>query len=564
MSETLNKVYGIDLGTTYSAIAYVDETGKPVVVPNAENERITPSVVFFDGDNVVVGTVAKESSKLYPEEVAEMVKRDMGNPNYLFKRNGESYKPEEISAYVLRKLVQDAEQSTGEKITDVVITCPAYFGINQREATAKAGEIAGLNVRSIISEPTAAAIAYGMENQEDQVVLVYDLGGGTFDITMIEVKEGDITVVGTGGNHNLGGKDWDMAIVNYLVEQYQEEVGEDEDILEDAETLQDLYISAERAKRILSQRARAPMAVTHAGNRVKVELARERFDELTTPLLEQTVTLTKDMLEEARKKGYDRFDRILLVGGSTRMPQVARRLQEEFTITCESFDPDEAVAKGAALFGKKLAVDDKVNEWVKKKWAEITGEDAGDVKVEDIVQENPDIVQDAIEGVAGTYGLPMPEVKGDYEQKIVNVTSKTFGIKVCTKFDPDPERQEFKVANQVFRNDPVPADVTKTYGTLCENQEEIEVVLYENLSLEELADVEDCTELQKADMKLPPGLPENAPIKVNFKLNGQGRLEVTATDPEGSKVSLNVENVGVMSDEEVAAAKSRALGKPMD
>ncbi|MCP5103455.1 MAG: Hsp70 family protein, partial [bacterium] len=161
MSEQLAKVYGIDLGTTYSCISYVDEHGKPVVVPNEENERITPSVVFFDEDNVIVGDEAKSNSELYPDQVVAFVKRFMGDPNFVFKYNDNTYKPEEISALILRKLASDAEQNTGEKITDVVITCPAYFGVNEREATKIAGDIAGLNVRGIINEPTAAAISYG-------------------------------------------------------------------------------------------------------------------------------------------------------------------------------------------------------------------------------------------------------------------------------------------------------------------------------------------------------------------------------------------------------------------
>ena len=180
MSEKMKKVFGIDLGTTYSSIAYVDEYGKPVIMPNAENQHLTPSVVFFDEGNIVVGDVAKESSKIYPDEVVSFVKRSMGEPNFLFEYDSKAYRAEEISSYVIRKVVQDAEQNLGEKITDVVITCPAYFGINEREATKKAGEIAGYNVRQIINEPTAAAIAYGtVESSERKTVLVYDLGGGT-------------------------------------------------------------------------------------------------------------------------------------------------------------------------------------------------------------------------------------------------------------------------------------------------------------------------------------------------------------------------------------------------
>jgi molecular chaperone DnaK (HSP70) len=208
MSKQVQKIYGIDLGTTYSSIAHVDEHGKAVLIQNAESSTSTPSVVFFDGDEIIVGDVAKESAALYPHDVVTFVKRSMGEPNFLFENKSQSYHAEEISNYIIRKIIQDAEQNTGDKIKDIVITCPAYFGINEREATRKAGEIAGFNVHQIINEPTAAAISYGMVDSDDErVVLVYDLGGGTFDITMIDIKPESIEVICTGGDHNLGGKD---------------------------------------------------------------------------------------------------------------------------------------------------------------------------------------------------------------------------------------------------------------------------------------------------------------------------------------------------------------------
>ncbi|RLC16944.1 MAG: Hsp70 family protein, partial [Deltaproteobacteria bacterium] len=199
MSKSQKKIYGIDLGTTYTSIAVVDEYGKPVIIPNSDNQHITPSVVFFDGDNVVVGEVAKENSKIYPNEVVSFIKRSMGEPDFLFEYNGKTFRAEEISSFIIRKMVQDAEQYSGRKISDVVITCPAYFGINEREATRRSGEIAGYNVRQIINEPTAAAIAYGsVETSQEKVVLVYDLGGGTFDITMIDIQSNAIEVICTG------------------------------------------------------------------------------------------------------------------------------------------------------------------------------------------------------------------------------------------------------------------------------------------------------------------------------------------------------------------------------
>ena len=369
MSEGLKRVYGIDLGTTYSAIAYVDEHGKPVIVPNQESERITPSVVLFDGDNIIVGNTAKESAKVEPHRVVSRIKQHMGDPNFVFEYEGQAFSPEDISSFILRKVVGDAEIALGEKITDVVITCPAYFGTPEREATANAGRLAGLNVRAILNEPTAAAIAYGLEQGEDQTVLVYDLGGGTFDITMIEIKDRLIRVICTGGDHRLGGVLWDEAIVMYLAEQFRTQTGEAADPLDDPEVLNDLFLQAERGKKTLTQRDKAPFRVTHAGQQARVELDRDKFEEITKHLLDRTIELTHEMLADARAKGYTQFDKIILVGGATRMPQVRNRLVAEFNIEPEIYDPDEAVAKGAALYALKESLLDQVQDFLATKVA---------------------------------------------------------------------------------------------------------------------------------------------------------------------------------------------------
>ncbi|MSU54542.1 MAG: Hsp70 family protein [Candidatus Staskawiczbacteria bacterium] len=544
----MKKVYGIDLGTTYSCISYVDEHCKPVVVPNSENERITPSAVFFDGNNVIVGGEAKANSKLQPNAVVEMVKRSMGDANYLFVHDGKNYRPEEISALILRKLVGDAEKATGEKITDVIITCPAYFGVNQRDATARAGEIAGLNVRSIINEPTAAAIAYGLDREKDQVVLVYDLGGGTFDITMIEIKDGPITVLCTGGDHNLGGKDWDSNIVKYLAEQFKEQIGSNEDILEDSETLQDLFLNAERAKKSLSVRDKAPISITHSGQKAKVELTREKFDELTAPLLERTIILTKQMLEEAKVKGNIHYDKILLVGGSTRMPQVSKRLKEEFKIECESYDPDESVAKGAAIYGWKLAIDEEIKTAI----ASNTGQNIDSVNINNISEAE---IKKAEKIVGEKFGILPSTVSKAGKTTITNVTSKTFGIVI-----QDRQTKKERVSNLIFRNDKVPANVTKDFATSEANQSVVAIQLMEGMEINELVELDMCSEIGSAELNLAPGLPEYSPIIVNFILNEQGRMEVTATDPKSKKVKkIVVQTVCVMSEDEVERAKTRGM-----
>ncbi|MCK4761652.1 MAG: Hsp70 family protein [Candidatus Aminicenantes bacterium] len=549
MREELKKIYGIDLGTTYSCIAYVDEHGKPVIVPNAENERITPSVVFFDEDNVIVGNEAKANAVLASGQVVAFVKRAMGDPNFLFEYNGQNHKPEEISSFILRKLVKDAEQNTGEKITDVVITCPAYFGINEREATRIAGDIAGLNVRQIINEPTAAAISYGMaENTEKKVVLVYDLGGGTFDITMIDISPESIEVICTGGDHNLGGKDWDDAVIQYLVSQFQEETGITEDILDDPDTCQSLQLAAEKAKKTLSSRDKTRIPIVYGTEKAGIELTREKFDEVTENLLERTISLTKDMLEEAKKKGYSTFDEILLVGGSSRMPQVPERIKQELNVEPKLFDPDESVAKGAALYGWKLSIND---ELIKRVAAE-TGKSVEEIKeapAEDIPEE---VMEQAARTLADESGLTLGAVKSS-RVEVKNVCSKSFGVVAL-------ERGETElVFNLVLKNSTVPVDVCQQFGTHEANQENVSVRIMENEVGEETILPEMAKEIGNGLLTIPPGLPANSPIEVTFKLNEEGRLDITALEvTDKRKLDMIIETDSILQGEELEEAKTRS------
>ena len=244
------KVLGIDLGTTFSAAAYMDpQTGMPKIIPNSEGKTTTPSVVMFDGDDVVVGEQAKSNSMLDPYNVVQFVKRNMGNPDYSFERdNGETYKAEDISAIILKRVVADAEAYLDDKVTGAVITVPAYFSDAQRKATINAGQIAGLNVLAVINEPTAAALSFGMSKAAaGQNIMVYDIGGGTFDVTIIHVAEdGKMNVVATGGDRNLGGFDCDNALMNYVTDQFEEQTGVD--MTDDDEAMQELREEWESAK----------------------------------------------------------------------------------------------------------------------------------------------------------------------------------------------------------------------------------------------------------------------------------------------------------------------------
>ncbi|MDM8522913.1 Hsp70 family protein [Desulfococcaceae bacterium HSG8] len=549
MSEQAKKIFGIDLGTTYTSVAYVDEYGKPVIVPNSDNQRITPSVVFFDGDNVVVGEVAKENAKIYPNEVVSFVKRAMGEPDFLFENDGKTFRAEEISGFIIRKVIQDAEQHTGGKITDVVITCPAYFGINEREATRRSGEIAGYNVRQIINEPTAAAIAYGSIESEEKVVLVYDLGGGTFDITMIDIQSNAIEVICTGGDHNLGGKDWDDRIVAFLQQEYQNQTKTDEDILEDPDTCQDLLLSAEKAKKVLSQRDKTPVLITHGGERVKVMLERKKFEEITQDLIERTVALTYEMLEEAKKKGYWNYDEIILVGGATRMPQVTARMKKEFSVPPKVFDPDEAIAKGAAIYAWKLSL----NEGMRKRVAAKTGKTLEQVEdIDEIELEN--VLEEVEELVAGDTGYSIADIQRA-QVKIKNVTSKSFGI-----IAHDSNDQEV-VFNLILKNTDVPTTITKTFGTAIEDQEAVSIQIMENESSDTIAPPEQALVIGTAVLELPRRLEADTPIDITFKLNEEGRLEITAVEPTESRrtVKAAMKTRSVIYGEEFERAKKRNL-----
>lgn len=543
-----NLIFGIDLGTTYSCIAYVDEYNRPTVIANISGDRTTPSVVQFEGSERIVGKEAKNNRVMSPDSTVDLIKRYMGRSNdFSFSYDSINYTPEEISSFILRKLVQDAEQQTSYKITDVVITCPAYFGIPEREATAKAGEIAGLNVRSIINEPTAAAIAYGINAQTDQTVLVYDLGGGTFDVTIIKIEGGNITVVCTDGDHELGGSDWDDLIVRYFAEEWQRQNGSSEDPLDSDETLQDLKEKAEQAKQILTVRESTSTRIIHDSQSAKVELSREKFDELTEGLLSRTVELTKQAIVEAKKREVYDFDQFLMVGGSTRMPQVAKRLKSEFGKDPKFSDPDEAVAKGAAVYGQKLMLNDDFIQRV----ANAVGVPSETVNLDQVDQK----VIDAIEQELATdYGLQLPAVKKSLDTKITNVTSRSFGL---VAWNPQNGREE--VSNMILRNDPLPASVTKTFGTRDDNQNTVELTIVDNLSNDRAYEVADSRKIGKTELLLPLGLPASSPIEITFNLDDQGRLHMRARElKEGREVEIELQTESVTSEEEIQAATERS------
>ena len=351
-------VFGIDLGTTYSCIARIriDGTTKAEVIRNNEGDYMTPSVVSFEGDSVIVGNAAKTEATLNSDTTVMLVKTLMGKSNFAIRYNGEDRTPEEISSYILRKLAKDASEQLGVEVKDVVITCPAYFGIAERVATKNAGIIAGLNVLEIISEPIAAALFYGCAKEQDEkTILVYDLGDETFDVTIMRISSNKIEIICSDGDHDLGGKKWNDILIRYLVDQFIKKTGHDVEF--DEYAVQDLRLKAEKIKKQLISKNQIGYIMEVAGNIEKIFITRDKFDEITSTLLDETLKKTEEAIEVARKKGYGKIDEILLVGGSTRMLQVKKALTEKFSESkIKILEPDKAVVKGAAIHALNIYV----------------------------------------------------------------------------------------------------------------------------------------------------------------------------------------------------------------
>lgn len=354
----MGRIIGIDLGTTNSVAAYM-EGGQPVVIPNAEGSRLTPSAVAFTKDGQrLVGQLAKRQAILNPERTILSIKRHMGT-DYKVYIDGKAYTPQEISAMILQKIKQDAESYLGEKITQAVITVPAYFTDSQRQATKDAGRIAGLEVLRIINEPTAAALAYGLDKGEDQIILVFDLGGGTFDVSILELGDGVFEVKATSGNNRLGGDDFDQRIIDYIANEFYKEHGID--LRKDRMALQRLKEAAEKAKIELSSMLETTISLPFitadatGPKHIEMTLTRAKFEELTRDLVEATLGPTQQALKDAGLTPQD-IDKVILVGGSTRIPAVQEAIRRFIgKEPCKGVNPDEVVAMGAAIQAGVLA-----------------------------------------------------------------------------------------------------------------------------------------------------------------------------------------------------------------
>lgn len=508
------KLVGIDLGTSFSAIATLDDHGQPVTLPNRDGEMLTASAVLIEDGNAVVGQSALDVALEQPDRVATLIKRRMGQASYNRKVAGRDFRPETLSALILRKLVQDAELRVGP-IKKAVITVPAYFDDTRRKATKDAGRIAGLDVIDILDEPTAAALAYSFQPPrgaaglnpdhvlpgEQRTVLVYDLGGGTFDVTLVRLTQRRFQSLAIEGDVHLGGRDWDEAVIEYVAGKFKEQYGDDP--RSDPKSLAALTAAAERAKRTLSKLTQTTITCTHNGKVLTVPLGRSEFEAKTRHLLMRTRLTAQEVLRKA-SLSWDQVDRILLVGGSTHMPMTGQMLQEiSGKVPDNSLAVSEVVARGAAIHAGILAARS---------------------------------AEDSL-----TLDADLREALGEVVE--INVNSHSLGIEV---------KQQGERVNDILipKNTMLPTAASRVYRTVIENQQRVRVKVLQG----EAQQADSCILIGDCWIDdLPPNLPKYSPVQVRCGVGSNGLIDVMALDMTSGRIArTEIHRSSGLSEEDIA------------
>ncbi|HVJ68402.1 MAG TPA: Hsp70 family protein, partial [Caulifigura sp.] len=496
---------GIDLGTTYSCLSYLTPQGQPVACPNEEGEMTTPSVVLFDGDEIVVGSEALRNAVAQPDRVVQHAKRFMGDSRKCWVIDGHVYTPVEISSLIIRKLLDGAEARLGAKLKHAVITVPAQFSDFQRQRTIEAGHMAGLERVDIINEPVAASLCYvlgeGMwfaELANDQTVMVFDLGGGTFDLSLVRYNKQAVTVVASGGNLHLGGIDWNAALEKWAVEQFIKETPNEDPRL-DRHSMQALANDVELAKRALSVRPRATVTVQHAGRRKSFGVARESFEQMTQPLVEKARDITEQLLRthkleiegrESKHTGWAHVNAVLVTGGASRMPMVREMLQRISGTTLNTtLSPDQSIANGAAYYAGMLLSGQKLSASVLNKQAT--------ARLAKFKQQS-----------VSARGLG------------ILVRDKTTGKRLAHYLIP--------------ANTPLPVSAKQNFGTVSPDQRRVSLHIVESGASDDdpYLDLGECVVEE-----LPPELPEATPIEVTIRYDEQARVHVSAVEPRSGRAA---------------------------
>jgi len=500
----VGKFVGIDLGTTYSAAAYINADGKPEIIPGERGRAITPSVIYFGAEGSIVGDEAKEYQAAGVKEVVSFFKRSMGDSQFLLSFYGRDYTPVDLSALVLAHLKKQAEQHLRADVTDAVITVPAYFTHTQRTATIEAGRKAGLNVLKIISEPTAAALAYGLRPSQDaQRVLVYDLGGGTFDVSLIFITPTELNVIGTDGDHNLGGKDWDDRLIGYVESQFDAEFGVE--LLGD--DVNELRVQAEKLKHALSAHQSSEIRVQATGKVGRYTVTRELFDSLTRDLMERTQLLTERVLAEQNLSWQD-LSGVLLVGGSTRMPMVSSYVERmSGKPPMRGINPDEAVALGAAI-------------------------------------------QAALEMEQASSNTPIYSLAG--RKKTVDVIAHSLGM-----IAESADRSRYLNSVLIRKNLPIPSSQMRPYKMAVRRRGDSELEVF--LTQGESDDPQQCAYLGRYVFSdFPPAADKSVILDITYEYDKNGVVHISAVErASGKPLHLSVEPVPL-------DVPARFAGRPMD